>query len=156
MELLNAILCIAVIYAVARVFVWAARHERCSELMVHLKRVDVHDPSKRKADYRDIWFKENVNKLAKYKGTLEYIHRHGYLEDTFWKHVRDPKHNDRLQKNLIELGADVPNMVYRFIKDYDFLPYYRWNLLHNPWFKTRYWYVSGRYRDAIKIKTPSS
>ena len=155
MELLNAILCIAVIYAVARVFVWAARHERCSELMVYLKKVDVHDPKKRILDYYDIWFANNATNCSKYKKTLLYIHQYGYLEETFWKKMGDPRRNKRLQKNLIVLGDEVPNMVYHFLENYDFLPYYRWNLLHNPWYKLVYWYVSGSYRDSKKI-TPSS
>jgi hypothetical protein len=85
-----------------------------------LEKVNKQNPQKRPKNRYDEWFESHIKVLARHYATLSYISEWGYLEDTFWRLLPNPEADYAFQKTLIKLNDC--NMLYTFVRKYDFLP----------------------------------
>lgn len=121
---------------------------KCEQILTMLDKVQKTDPAKRESDSYDAWFAAHVEDICAYKRTLVYVGQYGYLEDAFWKQVKDPQTNYRLQKNIIKLDEfEAGNLLYHFVSNYDFLPRIKWRLEHFSYF---YWTAKIYYENYHK------
>jgi len=103
-------------------------------LLSNLKDVCLYDSKTRPINPMDRWYKDNTANLSHDGACLAYINHYGYLEDTFWKNVKelgiDLAKDKSFQRILVSvcktsLGyyqKNFSNMLFHFARYYTLLP----------------------------------